>query len=125
MIRRPPRSTPLYSSAASDVYKRQSIAYGTLSCEPCDPCRRGSWTSAAALWPVCEKTSSDLCSPLLLPVPCFASSACWCHVLLWTSQLPPIHQEVAWLCGCLWNALPATSGTSACACLVSWSASGC
>src|SRR5660397_29570 len=25
MIRRPPRSTPLYSSAASDVYKRQSV----------------------------------------------------------------------------------------------------
>src|SRR5665647_1261483 len=25
MIRRPPRSTPLYSSAASDVYKRQGI----------------------------------------------------------------------------------------------------
>src|SRR5660397_256924 len=25
MIRRPPRSTPLYSSAASDVYKRQSL----------------------------------------------------------------------------------------------------
>src|SRR5660398_25360 len=25
MIRRPPRSTPLYSSAASDVYKRQSM----------------------------------------------------------------------------------------------------
>ena len=24
MIRRPPRSTPLYSSAASDVYKRQA-----------------------------------------------------------------------------------------------------
>ena len=30
MIRRPPRSTPLYSSAASDVYKRQP-----------DPCSRG------------------------------------------------------------------------------------
>src|SRR5660398_183896 len=29
MIRRPPRSTPLYSSAASDVYKRQ--AYGLVS----------------------------------------------------------------------------------------------
>src|SRR5660397_92772 len=29
MIRRPPRSTPLYSSAASDVYKRQ--AYALLS----------------------------------------------------------------------------------------------
>src|SRR5450759_5995047 len=26
MIRRPPRSTPLYSSAASDVYKRQLFA---------------------------------------------------------------------------------------------------
>ena len=26
MIRRPPRSTPLYSSAASDVYKRQLMA---------------------------------------------------------------------------------------------------
>ena len=25
MIRRPPRSTPLYSSAASDVYKRQTM----------------------------------------------------------------------------------------------------
>ena len=29
MIRRPPRSTPLYSSAASDVYKRQ--AHGTVT----------------------------------------------------------------------------------------------
>src|SRR5660398_331981 len=29
MIRRPPRSTPLYSSAASDVYKRQ--AYSVFS----------------------------------------------------------------------------------------------
>src|SRR5450759_4965293 len=27
MIRRPPRSTPLYSSAASDVYKRQREAH--------------------------------------------------------------------------------------------------
>src|SRR5665647_2614180 len=34
MIRRPPRSTPLYSSAASDVYKRQR-------CAACPPwCRR-------------------------------------------------------------------------------------
>ena len=29
MIRRPPRSTPLYSSAASDVYKRQKIDQNT------------------------------------------------------------------------------------------------
>ena len=28
MIRRPPRSTPLYSSAASDVYKRQNVKSG-------------------------------------------------------------------------------------------------
>ena len=29
MIRRPPRSTPLYSSAASDVYKRQTYTSGS------------------------------------------------------------------------------------------------
>ena len=29
MIRRPPRSTPLYSSAASDVYKRQTDNQGS------------------------------------------------------------------------------------------------
>ena len=31
MIRRPPRSTPLYSSAASDVYKRQQTLYASVS----------------------------------------------------------------------------------------------
>src|SRR5660398_277659 len=36
MIRRPPRSTPLYSSAASDVYKRQGHS-GRL--------RAGGWIS--------------------------------------------------------------------------------
>ena len=36
MIRRPPRSTPLYSSAASDVYKRQTIP-GERTPTP-DPC---------------------------------------------------------------------------------------
>src|SRR5665647_3965535 len=36
MIRRPPRSTPLYSSAASDVYKRQLKD------------RHGGWTRAEA-----------------------------------------------------------------------------
>ena len=30
MIRRPPRSTPLYSSAASDVYKRQLRSWATI-----------------------------------------------------------------------------------------------
>ena len=32
MIRRPPRSTPLYSSAASDVYKRQHVMLGITTC---------------------------------------------------------------------------------------------
>src|SRR3546814_6445837 len=36
MIRRPPRSTPLYSSAASDVYKRQvsALAHVQLAAPP-------------------------------------------------------------------------------------------
>src|SRR5660397_231352 len=34
MIRRPPRSTPLYSSAASDVYKRQAPAGPDASVAP-------------------------------------------------------------------------------------------
>src|SRR5665647_154069 len=33
MIRRPPRSTPLYSSAASDVYKRQG-PYSMITQQP-------------------------------------------------------------------------------------------
>src|SRR5674476_1620763 len=37
MIRRPPRSTPLYSSAASDVYKRQgqSVNWRRSNRKPC------------------------------------------------------------------------------------------
>src|SRR5660397_290072 len=38
MIRRPPRSTPLYSSAASDVYKRQVV----------QPCLSGGLWDAGA-----------------------------------------------------------------------------
>src|SRR5660397_73094 len=41
MIRRPPRSTPLYSSAASDVYKRQAILL--------TPARRGEIVLGNAL----------------------------------------------------------------------------
>src|SRR5660398_171109 len=50
MIRRPPRSTPLYSSAASDVYKRQSLhppidaplshSSANHEADPTSPCRR-------------------------------------------------------------------------------------
>src|SRR5660398_161135 len=36
MIRRPPRSTPLYSSAASDVYKRQHTIHASkVDCKGC------------------------------------------------------------------------------------------
>src|SRR5665647_3487684 len=37
MIRRPPRSTPLYSSAASDVYKRQLLRPPTVDGGLADP----------------------------------------------------------------------------------------
>eukprot|EP00826_Nyctotherus_ovalis_P042735 TRINITY_DN4441_c0_g2_i4.p1 TRINITY_DN4441_c0_g2~~TRINITY_DN4441_c0_g2_i4.p1 ORF type:complete len:107 (+),score=59.57 TRINITY_DN4441_c0_g2_i4:25-321(+) len=36
MIRRPPRSTPLYSSAASDVYKRQQYDKAIRDLEEAD-----------------------------------------------------------------------------------------
>ena len=58
MIRRPPRSTPLYSSAASDVYKRQ--VHDNL-----DVCYRLSVTVAALEF--CEKGPSNACS---FPSPC-------------------------------------------------------
>ena len=46
MIRRPPRSTPLYSSAASDVYKRQRLVR---------PRSRAVFSSAACCWQAHEK----------------------------------------------------------------------
>src|SRR5660397_88186 len=54
MIRRPPRSTPLYSSAASDVYKRQGLADGTIDVVATDHAPHPSedkdceWEAAAA-----------------------------------------------------------------------------
>src|SRR5665647_1118132 len=48
MIRRPPRSTPLYSSAASDVYKRQILD----SAEPVNIHRCGVYVHPAYLSPV-------------------------------------------------------------------------
>ena len=41
MIRRPPRSTPLYSSAASDVYKRQSHPSKQGPAEDISPASQG------------------------------------------------------------------------------------
>src|SRR5674476_1223183 len=54
MIRRPPRSTPLYSSAASDVYKRERVeAPGTGSTVPgpagSPPCTGTETRSASQL----------------------------------------------------------------------------
>ena len=51
MIRRPPRSTPMLSSAASDVYKRQRHR---------SPCRR--------LWRLCRDAHLILPVPLPLPL---------------------------------------------------------
>src|SRR5660397_205735 len=58
MIRRPPRSTPLYSSAASDVYKRQvgarqGVQHGSWAGDP----RRAGDTATATghrRWWTCE-----------------------------------------------------------------------
>src|SRR5665647_3152033 len=45
MIRRPPRSTPLYSSAASDVYKRQVRMPSVIWCSPRPSLfRKNCWT---------------------------------------------------------------------------------
>src|SRR5660398_271632 len=47
MIRRPPRSTPLYSSAASDVYKRQdsaSIGFSKVLSTWINTCAPATWS---------------------------------------------------------------------------------
>ena len=51
MIRRPPRSTPLYSSAASDVYKRQAFSMEIDIVDRVPPLR-------AAFAPLCYAVSS-------------------------------------------------------------------
>src|SRR5660397_51534 len=56
MIRRPPRSTPLYSSAASDVYKRQLICCEIPSCS--------SIASSANSKPAESRTESSNPSPV-------------------------------------------------------------
>src|SRR5450759_4381778 len=49
MILRPPRSTPLYSSAASDVYKRQRLSRSDAGATSVET-RRKPWQ--AAVWSV-------------------------------------------------------------------------
>ena len=73
MIRRPPRSTPLYSSAASDVYKRQDIdrLYYRYRCERAiillllDSCR--SWCPCPFLSPKFRKGRQERTRPHLVP----------------------------------------------------------
>ena len=52
MIRRPPESHPLFSSAASDVYKGQGARAVLLDAESCDPLYRKAIrvSSGSALW---------------------------------------------------------------------------
>ena len=59
MIRRPPRSTPLYSSAASDVYKRQEggKAFETLVKTGIDIQRKTQETAEAKLNEATQKMS--------------------------------------------------------------------
>src|SRR5674476_630271 len=52
MIRRPPRSTPLYSSAASDVYKRQRIRSTTRRAF-CGETRMYLASALASIKPLC------------------------------------------------------------------------
>ena len=50
MIRRPPRSTPLYSSAASDVYKRQGYTYDEDEDVFIPPQPYSKWTLNETTW---------------------------------------------------------------------------
>ena len=80
MIRRPPRSTPLYSSAASDVYKRQRWRHSFLcivssvTIKPCGPRRVkhhhrrdcGRLNSSSTIYPALSH-AYDTASPLPCP----------------------------------------------------------
>src|SRR5450759_4157255 len=61
MILLPPRSTPLYSSAASDVYKRQAVGHGDEGGPDCGgrpyrrPARRRTPSTAASEELMCEQ----------------------------------------------------------------------
>src|SRR5450759_5937531 len=62
MILRPPRSTPLYSSAASDVYKRQSMPYSA-----CSTCHDNN-AKAAQVITATTATPSPAANPLRVNV---------------------------------------------------------
>ena len=56
MIRRPPRSTPLYSSAASDVYKRQMVSNPrTGFFSMATKSRRNPWIFIFILFLMCQR----------------------------------------------------------------------
>src|SRR5674476_979447 len=64
MLRRPPRSTPLYSSAASDVYKRQGegcarISSGAVPWHVCLQQRHQGAQSLARRWPYWQWDNRD------------------------------------------------------------------
>src|SRR5665647_2361108 len=76
MLRRPPRSTPLYSSAASDVYKRQGCSKERL--RPC-PLHSVTTTRTVADF-VCATTSVALRSERAMG-PSGSASTCRRHRL--------------------------------------------
>ena len=73
MIRRPPRSTPLYSSAASDVYKRQVYAFTVrLHSSPARCRRRAVYAFTARLH--CSPTRYYGCAVYVFTVRLHCSS---------------------------------------------------
>ena len=58
MIRRPPRSTPLYSSAASDVYKRQVVSVDTF--QRAHQIMRCLYHHSAAVYAVLDLQAGDI-----------------------------------------------------------------
>ena len=92
MIRRPPRSTPRYSSAASDVYKRQECPFSGVT-KSGRVWRKVPESDARSVR--CWSATTVLVSPVLAvqyglpPVLCWGSMVCHHSPLLGQHDLPP------------------------------------
>ena len=91
MIRRPPRSTPLYSSAASDVYKRQLSLSRSLSLSL--SCSGVGWVGVTGGWCGARKKATRSCAAAAPTLPSPAPSSAitprrWVHAL--TTAFAPL-----------------------------------
>ena len=92
MIRRPPRSTPLYSSAASDVYKRQSH-YST--CQYHFIIRSWKWSKSYYLRSDSVRFGRILSDFVNCKIPANASCDCLASLFRHTAvQRPQSHSEM-------------------------------